>query len=254
VVTIATWNVNSLRARLPLVLRYLDERAPDALCLQETRVADAAFPRQPFEQRGYQVAVAGSGGYAGVATISRVALRDVAIGVPRFDEPGQPGRRLLGRMGELWIDNVYVPTRMAIGKAEFLDALRDDHDARFGVDARLVLAGDFNICFDARDLESPRMIAEPERLTRRDEDRAWRRLPASARLSDCFRHRHDDGGHYTWFPAGWAFARNYGMRLDYVFASDPVAATLVDVAHDREVRSWPRPSDHVAVRAVLAAA
>jgi exodeoxyribonuclease-3 len=252
VLTIASWNVNSLRARLPLVLRYLDERAPDVLCLQETRVGDAELPRAPFAERGYHVTATGSGGYAGVATVARAPLADVATGLERFAEPKQPGRRLLGRLGELWIDNVYVPTRMAIGKAAFLDALRDDHDARFGVDARVVLAGDFNICFDARDLAAPGMIAEPELLTRRPEDLAWRRLLASAGLHDCFRRRHEDGGDYTWFAAGWAFARNHGMRLDYLFASAPLAATLTAVEHDRDVRSWKRPSDHVPVRATFA--
>jgi exodeoxyribonuclease III len=249
VVTIATWNVNSLRARLGQVLRYLDERGLDVLCLQETRVAAESFPRAVFEERGYQVVAASNGGYAGVATISRAPLEDVIVGIPRFDEPKQPGRRLLGRIGELWIDNVYVPTRKAIGKVEFLEALRDDHDARFGVGSRLVLAGDFNICFDARDLESPSMITDAELLTRRPEDRAWRRMLESARLRDCFRLHHDDGGQYTWFPADWAFARNYGMRLDYVFASEAAADALVEIAHDREPRSWSRPSDHLPVRA-----
>jgi exodeoxyribonuclease-3 len=253
VTTIASWNVNSLRARLPLVLRYLDERAPDVLCLQETRVADEAFPRAPFEERGYHVAAASPGGYAGVATVSRQPMEEVAIGIERFEEVKKPGRRLVARVGALWIDNVYVPTRKAIGKVEFLDALRDDHDARFGPGAPVVLAGDFNICFDGRDLASLNMITDGELLTRRPEDQAWRRLLDSAHLHDCFRRAHDDGGHYTWFPAAsWAYARNYGMRLDYVFASAAVAEALVEVAHDRETRGWPRPSDHVPVRARFA--
>ena len=248
--TIAAWNVNSLRARLPLVLRYLDEHDIDVLCLQETRVADAGFPRAAFAERGYHVATASPGSYAGVAIASRQPLADVVVGVPGFDEAAAPGRRLGGRLGDLWIDTVYVPTRTAIGKVEFLDALRADHA---GIAGPRILAGDFNICFDSRDLASPRLITDAEKHTRRPEDLAWRRLITDAGLVDCFRRHCPDPGHYTWYPApAWAFARNYGMRLDYVFATEPAAAALIDVTHDRAPRSWPRPSDHLPVRARFA--
>jgi len=250
VLTLAAWNVNSLRARLPLVLRYLDQHDVDVLCLQETRVADAEFPRAAFEERGYHVATASPGSYAGVAIASRQPLADLVVGVPGFDEHGAPGRRIGGRVGDLWIDTVYVPTRKAIGKIAFLDALRADYATR--ARGPLVLAGDFNICFDGRDLASPRLITDAEMHTRRPEDLAWRRL-LEVGLIDCFRRHCPDRGHYTWFPAApWAFGRNYGMRLDYLFATEPAAAALVDVTHDREPRTWPRPSDHLPVRARLA--
>jgi exodeoxyribonuclease-3 len=252
VLTIAAWNVNSLRARLPLVLRYLDEHEVDVLCLQETRVGAAGFPRAGFAERGYDVALAGDGGYAGVAIASRRPMGEPIVGVAGQVEAGDPGRRLAVRIDDLWIDTVYVPTRRAIGKVELLDALRADHAARFPPGTALVLAGDFNICFDERDLASPSLISEPQLHTRRPEDLAWRRL-LDRGLIDVFRARHADGGHYTWFPAPrWAFARNYGMRLDYLFATAPVLATLVDVAHDRATRTWERPSDHLPVRARFA--
>jgi exodeoxyribonuclease-3 len=252
VLTIAAWNVNSLRARLPLVLRYLDEHAVDVLCLQETRVGAAAFPRTPFAGRGYQLAIAGDGSYAGVAIASRRPMSDPVVGVPGHDEAGAPGRRLAVLVDGLWIDTVYVPTRRAIGKVEFLDALRADHLARFPPGTAVVLAGDFNICFDERDLASPSLISDAHLHTRRPEDLAWRRL-LELGLIDAFRARHPDAGHYTWFPAPrWALARNYGMRLDYLFATAPVLATLDDVVHDRETRRWERPSDHVPVRARFA--
>lgn len=232
--TVASWNVNSLRARLPLVLRYLDAQQVDALGLQETRIPDAAFPRQVFEERGYHVATASAGTYAGVAWITRLPLADIVIGIPGFDEPGAPGRRLGGRLGSLWIDTVYVPTRTAIGKAGFLDALGADYRARITAATPLVLAGDFNICFDRRDFASPSMITDVEHHTRRPEDMAWRRL-LEVGLVDCFRQRCADGGHYSWFPnAAWAVERNYGMRLDYVFATAAIAAAAIAVTHDRE--------------------
>jgi exodeoxyribonuclease-3 len=245
VITVVGWNVNSLRARLPSVLQYLDMVEPDVICLQETRVSDAAFPRGPFEERGYVLATSCSGSRAGVAIASRIAIDDVVIGLPGFAKD----RRIACRIGETWVDTVYVPTRTAIGKAEFLDALCDDYAARIAPDTSLVLAGDFNICFDARDYASPSMISAPDVHPGRPEDLAFRRVVARG-LVDCLRARHDDGGRFTWFPlTPWALRRNYGMRLDYVFATPKLADHLVDVTHDREPTTWPRPSDHLPVRA-----
>ncbi|HET6582952.1 MAG TPA: exodeoxyribonuclease III [Nannocystaceae bacterium] len=246
--TVVGWNVNSLRARLPLVLRYLDEREPDVLCLQETRLADAAFPRAAFAERGYEVATAGDSSYAGVAIASRRPIDERIAGIDGFVEAKAPGRRLACRIGSTWIDTVYVPTRKAIGKVPFLDALHADHLRRFAADTPLVLLGDFNICFDERDYASPSLISDPDVHPRRPEDLAFRRL-VDGRLVDCFRSVCAPSGHFTWFPhAPWAFARNYGMRLDYAFASASLADRIVDVTHDREPHQWPRPSDHLPVR------
>ncbi|HXC50545.1 MAG TPA: exodeoxyribonuclease III [Candidatus Limnocylindrales bacterium] len=248
-ITISTWNVNSLRARLPLVLHYLETYRPHVLCLQETRIGAAAFPQSAFEAAGYHVASTGAGGYAGVAVASTYPIDETVSGIDSFVEKRAPGRRLLCRIGSLWIDTVYVPTRMAIGKSGFLEGLRRDHIARFDGAAPDVLAGDFNICFDARDYASPSMITAPDVHPNRPEDLAFRAL-VSGRLVDCFRRKTADGGHFSWFPmAPWAPRRNYGMRLDYLFATEALAARLADVVHDRETRDWQRPSDHVPVRA-----
>jgi exodeoxyribonuclease-3 len=241
--TVVAWNVNSLRARLPSVRQYLAAYEPDVLCLQETRIADAAFPRDVFADEGYVVATSCSGSRAGVAIASRLPIEETVVGVPGFSDD----RRIACRIGDTWIDTVYVPTRTAIGKVEFLDALRDDHAARFA-DAAFVLCGDFNICFDARDYASPSLISAPDVHPGRPEDLALRRLVDG--LVDCLRARTDEPGHFTWFTmTPWALRRNYGMRLDYVFATPSLAAHLVELAHDREVRQWPRPSDHLPVRA-----
>ncbi len=251
--TIATWNVNSLRARLPNVLRYLDELGPDVLCLQETRLADAAFPRAAFAERGYHVAAASTGGYAGVAIASKTPIDEIEVGLSAFTEEKSPGRRVACRIEGRWIDTVYVPTRTKIGKVEFLRALRDSQSARFAPTDDVVLAGDFNICFDARDYASPRMISDVAVHPGRPEDLAFRRL-VDERLVDCFRKAEQGSGHYTWFPnATWAVKRRYGMRLDYVFASAPLVDRLEAVHHDLMTMSWPRPSDHVPVRVRLRA-
>jgi exodeoxyribonuclease-3 len=247
--TVVCWNVNSLNVRLGHTLRYLDSRRPDVICLQETRLPDARFPRAAFQERGYHVATAATGTYAGVATASRAPLETLAVGVEGAPEivTATTSRRLLVRTGEWFIDNVYVPTRTKIGKSEFLDALAADHRRRLDATALVVLAGDFNICFDARDYASPNMITGADVHPNRPEDLAFRRLLAVG-LTDCLRAKHDQRGLYTWFaPPSWAFARNFGMRLDYVFASAAAAERLVDVEHDAEPRTWNHASDHLPV-------
>jgi exodeoxyribonuclease-3 len=254
--SVVSWNVNSLRVRLPLVERFLDERAPDVLCLQETRLAAAKVDCDAFRARGYSVLAAGSRGYAGVATLSKQPFSEAVVGFSSEDHTDlHSDRRLLCRVGETWIDNVYVPTRRAIGKSEFLDRLRADYEQRFVADRdQLVLCGDFNVCFDERDLASLRMISESEHFGQRPEDLAFRRL-VSFGLSDCFRKLHPDQKLFSWFPqTPWALRRNYGMRLDYVFATAPVYARCTEALHDVDTRSWPRPSDHLPVVVQIAGA
>lgn len=250
--TVVSWNVNSLRVRLDHVLRLLDERAPDVLCLQETRWAADKIPSDVFASRGYHIEAVGTRGYAGVATLTKQQpLLDV---VRDFSEVSEHvGRRVLGRMGELWIDNVYVPTRRAIGKTDFLERLTVDHAARFDAHRdTLLLCGDFNICFDARDLASPKMVTEPELLGQRPEDLALRRT-LDFGLHDCLRKHQPDAATFSWFPlTPWALRRNYGMRLDYVFATRALHERCVSAEHDPTPRSWPRPSDHLPVIARFA--
>jgi exodeoxyribonuclease III len=244
VLNLASWNVNSLRARHSLVLRYLEERQPDVLCLQETRMPAPTLPYAAFEKLGYQCEAESSASSAGVATLSKQPITEVARGIASE----YVGRRLLCRIGDVWIDNVYVPTRKAIGKVEFLDRLREDYATRFTPQSdALALCGDFNICFDARDLASLRLISDAESFGKRVEDLAFRRL-LDFGLRDCFRKHNADGGSYSWFPlAPWAFPRNYGMRLDYVFATERLYDRCAAADHDREPRGWPRPSDHLPV-------
>lgn len=250
--TVASWNINGIRARLPHVVRYLKERAPDVLCLQETKIAYAEFPRAALEALGYRSAVLSSGAYAGVAILSRVPLERVTDGLDGFEPKRPAARRLAGRIGRVWIDTVYVPTRLAIGKIAFLDALRDDHARRYGDHAHVVLCGDFNICFDERDIAKPTMIAQSDLHPRRPEDLVFRRLVDERGLVDAFRDRCPAPGHYSWFsPTSSAARHNLGMRLDYVFASGRLAQRLLACEHDHAPREWDSPSDHIPVRATF---
>lgn len=240
--------MNSLRVRMPLVLRFLDEYAPDVLCLQETKLPAAQVDNADFAARGYSVRAGGTRGYAGVATLSKRPIREAYHGLAEGSEHAD--RRLLCQIDDVWIDNVYVPTRRAIGKSEFLDALGCDTASRLAAErAALLVCGDFNICFDARDLASPRMISEAELLGQRPEDLAWRRVLALG-LHDCLRKHHPDSKLFSWYPmTPWALKRNYGMRLDYVFASARMYAQCTSIEHVSAPRSWPRPSDHLPVLA-----
>lgn len=229
----------------------MKERGPDVLCLQETRVAQSSFDFGPLTDEGWHVQTSSTGGYAGVAIISRVAVDEVVVGLPGFVEDRAPGRRLACRIGELWVDTVYVPTTMKIGKSEFMGALRADHETRWKRSAKVILAGDFNLCFDQRDYASPKMITDADVHPNRPEDKAFRAL-VDGRLYDCFRHLERDRGHFTWFPnTRWALKRNYGMRLDYVFASKTLLERVREATHDRDVALWEKPSDHVPVRVVF---
>jgi exodeoxyribonuclease-3 len=233
---------------MPLVLRYLDERAPDVLCLQETRIAAAKLDAEELRKRGYHVLAGGTRSYAGVATLSKRPLRQVVHGIGRCNDAEHADRRLLCQVDDMWIDNVYVPTRRAIGKSEFFAALKEDYASRFEASSdALVLCGDFNVCFDKRDLASLSMISEPESFGRRPEDLAFRRT-LDFGFQDCLRKHREQCGLFSWFPqTPWALKRNYGMRLDYVFATAPAYERCSAADHDMEPCRWQRPSDHIPV-------
>ena len=250
--TVTSWNINGIRPRLSHVVRYLKERSPDVLCLQETKVAHEDFPRETFDALGYRAAVLASGDYAGVAILARGSFDNDVYGLDGFKPQREAGRRLACKLGRVWIDNVYVPTRMKIGKVSFLDALREDHARRFGRHAAVIVCGDFNICYDKRDLATPTMITQSHVHPKRPEDLAFRRLLDERGLVDCFRQGCSDAGHYSWFPVTpGAVERNHGMRLDYIFASAALADRVLACEHEQQPRRWANPSDHLPVRATF---
>ncbi len=240
------------------MLAYLDEHQPDVACLQETKVEDSLFPRVPFMELGYKVALHGTKGYAGVATLTRGRAPDqVQLGFA--DAPPDKHPRILACSFQgVRIYNLYVPNGTALGseafayKLDWLARLRDELAAKFGPDDPLILCGDFNIARDERDVWSVEAMAGGTHFTPA-EHAALDALEALG-LRDCFRKFDEEPGRFTWFDyrdASWE--RKQGLRIDYVYASAPIYARCTEVVHDWEPREWDTPSDHVPVIAKFAA-
>jgi exodeoxyribonuclease-3 len=254
--TVATWNVNSIRARLPRVVDWLRRRRPDVLCLQETKTVDADFPRAELEALGYHLEVFGQRTYHGVAIASREAPRAVRCGLP--DDPPEADRRLIAaEIGDLRIVDVYVPNGTELGSQRFAEKLRWFRRLRRMLEATaqptdpLLICGDFNVAPEDRDVHDPerwrgRLLFHP------DEHAALRELMDWG-LVDAFR-RHEAGtGHFTWWDyRSGAFHRGWGLRIDLMLMTGPLAARCRSVTIDREERRGEKPSDHAPVVAELA--
>lgn len=251
---IATWNVNSLRVRLPHVLRWLETNQPDVLALQETKTEDRDFPVGEFEHAGYQAVFAGQPTYNGVALLSREPPEVIATALPDFEDVQK--RVMLARYGELAVLNLYVPNGQSVDSDKYrykLDWLAqlDLWTAQLLHDfPRLVMLGDFNIAPEDRDVHDPVawqgqvLVSEPERS-------AFRRLLDHG-LRDSFRLHTDGGGHYSWWDyRAAAFRRNQGLRIDHILLSPALAERSAAAVIDREPRAWERPSDHTPVTAEL---
>jgi exodeoxyribonuclease-3 len=260
---IATWNVNSLRARLDKVLWWLERARPDVLLLQETKLADADAPADVFARAGYQLAHHGEGRWNGVAIASRVGLADV---VTNFGEPLRPAtpdlpddeplaeaRMIAAACGGVRVVSLYAPNGRALDSPFYrAKLLWFERLARWLAETceprdPLVLGGDFNVAPADDDVWDPQAcqggthVSEPER-------RAFARLCAWG-LLDAYRLRHPEPGRYTWwdYRAG-AFPKNVGMRIDHLLITAPLAERLVAAEIDREARKGkPLPSDHAPV-------
>ena len=246
--TVATWNVNSIRSRLDHVLDWLRAERPDVLCLQETKTPDDRFPADPFRDAGYSVEWAGQKAYNGVAVISREPLKDVRAGFPGDPDPAQ-ARVLSGTWRGVRVIDVYVPNGSEVGstkyryKLEWLAALlrwlEADHDR-----ARpLLLAGDFNIAPEDRDVYDPE--AWRGKVLCSDRERKALAELMSWGLGDLFRRHHDAAGLYSWwdYRAG-RFRRGQGLRIDLALATEPLAASSRSCRIDEGPRRLPKPSDH----------
>ncbi|MEW6071839.1 MAG: exodeoxyribonuclease III [Planctomycetota bacterium] len=249
---IATWNVNSVRARLERLLPWLEERAPDVVFLQETKCEDHLFPREPIEDLGYEAAVFGQKTYNGVAILARGGLEDVARGFGRAEYDGEA--RVIGATrGDVMLLNVYVVNGQEVGcdkyhrKLEWLAALRDHVREHHPRTEKVVVAGDFNITFDDRDVYDPEAWRE-QILCSTPEREALAGL-LDLGLHDALRKFTAAGGIYTW----WDFrTRGFergdrGLRLDHFLLSPPALAAATAVEVDRAARAGPRPSDHAPV-------
>lgn len=247
---IASWNVNSLNVRLPQVLDWIDEHQPDLLALQETKVTDEKFPREPFEERGVHFYFNGQRTYNGVAIISKQEGTDVVTDLPALEDPQR--RVLAATFGDVRLINLYVPNGQRVDsekftyKLDWLKRLRDFLEQELRVHEHVAVVGDFNIAPADADVHDPQrwegsvLVSPPERQALAD-------IQALG-LSDTFRLFEQAEKSFSWwdYRAG-GFRRNHGLRIDLVLASKAMAERCIAGGIDVAPRKLERPSDHTPV-------
>ncbi len=253
---IATFNVNSVRARLNRVVEWLRRHSPDIVCLQETKVLDEAFPREPLEDEGYNLIVNGQKTYNGVAILSKHPVDAVVRELPD-DLPGAEKRVLGCNIGDLMLLNLYVPNGQAVGhprytfKLEWLRRLRRFLDEHYDASEKLILTGDFNITFDDRDVYDPERLRETIHCSTPERE-ALAHVTAFG-LHDALRKHHAEAGIFTWWDyRAAALARNLGLRIDHFLMTPAALAQCTSVWVDVEERRGAGASDHAPVFAELA--
>jgi len=248
---IASFNVNSLRARLPIVLRWLDENRPDVLCVQETKVQDVDFPAEAFEKSGYEFVFKGQKSYNGVAIFSRGKIQKVQFGFD--DEPKDAARLIKAQVNGIAIVNTYVPqghspeSEKFEYKLEWFGRLSALFRKNFKPTDAVLWVGDFNIAPESRDVYNPEGLEghvcfHPEGRKALAEVMKWG-------FVDVFRMFCDQGGQYTFwdYRERGALSRNHGWRLDHIMATKSLAAKAAACYIDKEPRLAERPSDHTPI-------
>jgi len=247
---LATWNVNSIKVRLPQLVDWLAQARPDLVCLQELKAEEAKFPRADLAAAGYQSAVSGQKTYNGVAILSTRALLDPMVGIPGFAD--EQKRVIAATIGDVRVVCVYCPNGQAVGsekygyKLRWYAALRDYLAGELTRHPRLAVAGDFNVAPEDRDVHDPKAwegqvhVSDPERA-------AWRALLALG-LQDTFRLFEQPEKIYSWWDYRMmGFRRNAGLRIDHVLASAELAKHCTASTVDKSPRKLERPSDHAPV-------
>lgn len=249
---IATWNVNSLKVRLPHVLQWLEQQQPDVLALQEIKMIDDVFPRDELAEAGYQTVSNGQPTYNGVALLSRTAIEDVVTEIPDFADPQ---RRVLGATIEgVRIFNLYVPNGAEVDsdkyqyKLAWLQHLRSLLAAELEQHEKLVVLGDFNIAPADIDVHDPAKWEGAVHVS--PAERAELNALLDLGLVDTFRALYPETQVFSWWDyRRFAFKRNAGLRIDHILASKFYAGSCQLCAVDAEPRAWERPSDHAPVYA-----
>ncbi|MBU6459584.1 MAG: exodeoxyribonuclease III [Proteobacteria bacterium] len=247
---IATWNVNSLKVRLPHLVGWLGENLPDVICLQETKLPDDRFPASALKEAGYEAVWSGQNTYNGVAIISRHPVTEVVAGIPGFVD--EQKRVLAATAKGIRIICVYVPNGQSpqsekyAYKLAWLEALTAYVANELAQYPELLLLGDFNIAPEDKDVHDPALwmgqilVSPPERA-------AFNTL-IQLGLTDCFRKFSQEPGQYSWWDYRMnAFRRNMGMRIDHILASEVILGKISGCLMDRMVRAQEQPSDHVPV-------
>jgi len=247
-VKVATFNANSLRSRLHILVPWIETEQPDVLCVQETKVQDQDFPHEALAPLGYHVVFKGEKKYNGVATFSKVEPKEVAFGFD--DEPTDAARLMRARIGSVLVVNTYVPqgrdpdSEVFRYKLQWFARLREYFERHANPKEPVLWMGDLNTAREAKD------VYDPERL--------WGHVCYCAAVQqaleqvidwgfiDVFRQFCREGGHYTFwdYRLPGALRRNLGWRLDYVMATRPLARRCRRCWIDREPRAQTRPSDH----------
>ena len=247
---VATWNVNSLKVRLPHVLDWLSTADCDVLCLQETKLTDDKFPQAELEAAGYTTAFTGQKTYNGVAIVSRLALEDVVADLPDFSDPQK--RVIAATVAGTRIVCAYFPNGQSLDsdkyryKLDWLDAMQAYIGALLPHHPKLALLGDYNIAPEDRDVHDPKawegqvLVSPPERAH-------FEALKAQG-LVDCFRLFEQPEKLFSWWDYRMlGFRRNAGMRIDHILASTALASTCSACVIDKEPRRKEQPSDHTPV-------
>jgi exodeoxyribonuclease-3 len=254
---IATWNVNSLKVRLPHLLQWLETNPVDVLCLQETKLTDDKFPVDAIHAAGYQVAFTGQKTYNGVAILSKHPITDVQKNNPLFPDPQQ--RILAATIAGVRFICAYVPNGQSLDSDKFvykmawLASLREWLAAELVLHPQLAILGDYNIAPEDRDVHDP--VEWGEGIHVSPAERAALGTLTALGLQDAFRLFEQPDKSYSWWDYRMmAFRRNRGLRIDHILLSPPLAARCEACIIDRDPRKWEQPSDHTPVVATLAMA
>jgi exodeoxyribonuclease-3 len=247
---LATWNVNSLRVRMPHLKDWLAANPVDVVALQETKIPDADFPRAEIEALGLKAAFFGQRTYNGVALLATSALDDVSTGIPGFDD--EQRRVIAATVGGVRVIDVYVPNGQSVGsekyeyKLRWLAALREYVSAELARHPDLVILGDFNIAPEDRDVHDPKAWEGSVHVS--EAERTALRALLDTGLVDCFRRFEQPEKSFSWWDYRMmAFRRNAGLRIDLVLASSALVQKC-DACHiDKAPRRLERPSDHAPV-------
>jgi len=247
---LATWNVNSLKVRLPHVLDWLAANPVDVLCLQETKQQDDDFPQAELQAAGYHSIFCGQKTYNGVAILSREPATDLQYGIPDHDD--EQKRVIAATFGGIRVVDVYVPNGQAVDSSKYqyklgwLDTLRDWLKQELVRYPKLVLLGDYNIAPEDRDVHDPAawlgsvLVSEPEREKFRNLEQLG--------LRDSYRLFEQPEKSFSWWDYRMmAFRRNHGLRIDHILISEPLVVQCKSCVIDREPRKLERPSDHAPV-------
>jgi exodeoxyribonuclease-3 len=250
---IATWNINGVRARIDTALSWLKDTNPDIVCLQETKIEDAAFPVETFGELGYNVATHGQKGFNGVALLSKLPFDEVERGIPGGEDQARLIEGVFSVAGQaIRVGSVYAPNGNPPGSDKFayklawMEKLAQRFTTALAAEEMFIFAGDYNVIptdLDAR--FPPHWIGDS--LYTPEAQGAFRRLQYLG-LTDAFRASNASGGNYTyWDYQAGSWQKDDGIRIDFALLSPQAADRLVDATIDKRPRGWAKPSDHVPV-------